>query len=178
MDSVRSGLALQHRLQDCVYRLLLVHHLSHAQRLQINARPEYRYVQGRVPSWRQRGPCGFRSQQIHLYADGGMLAGLTDSREEKQAFANRKQILWTFSLWLEAVAILPQLFMLQRTGKAETITTHYLFALGIYRALYILNWIWRFFTDPPPHRVEPVAILAGIMQTILYSDFFYLYYTK
>lgn len=88
-----------------------------------------------------------------------------------------KQILWTFSLWLEAVAILPQLFMLQRTGKAETITTHYLFALGIYRALYILNWIWRFFTDSP-HRLEPVAILAGIMQTILYSDFFYLYYTK
>jgi ER lumen protein retaining receptor len=107
-----------------------------------------------------------------------MLAGLTDSREEKQALTNRKQILWTFSLWLEAVAILPQLFILQRTGKAETITTHYLFALGIYRALYILNWIWRFFTDSPPHRLEPVAVLAGIMQTILYSDFFYLYYTK
>jgi ER lumen protein retaining receptor len=67
---------------------------------------------------------------------------------------------------------------LQRTGKTETITTHYLFALGIYRALYILNWIWRFFTDSLPHRLEPVAILAGVMQTILYSDFFYLYYTK
>lgn len=68
--------------------------------------------------------------------------------------------------------------MLRRTGKAETNTTHYLFALGIYRALYILSWIWRFFTDSPPHHLEPVAILAGIMRTILYSDFFYLYYTK
>ena len=68
--------------------------------------------------------------------------------------------------------------MLQRTGEAETITTHYLFALGIYRALYIFNWIWRYFTDLPGHHLEPVAVLAGIVQTILYSDFFYIYYTK
>lgn len=32
------------------------------------------------------------------------------------------EILWTFSVYLEAVAILPQLFMLQRRGEAETIT--------------------------------------------------------
>jgi hypothetical protein len=54
------------------------------------------------------------------------------------------EILWSFSIWLEAVAILPQLFMLQRTGEAETITTHYLAALGAYRALYIPNWIFRY----------------------------------
>lgn len=53
------------------------------------------------------------------------------------------EVLWAFSIYLEAVAILPQLFMLQRTGEAETITTHYLAALGIYRALYIPNWIYR-----------------------------------
>ena len=87
------------------------------------------------------------------------------------------EILWTFSIWLESVAILPQLFMLQRTGEAETITTHYLFALGIYRAFYILNWIWRFFTDTQ-HKLEPIAVLAGLLQTILYSDFFYIYYVK
>jgi ER lumen protein retaining receptor len=54
------------------------------------------------------------------------------------------EILWSFSIWLESVAILPQLFMLQRTGEAEAITTHYLAALGIYRALYIPNWIYRY----------------------------------
>ena len=36
------------------------------------------------------------------------------------------------------------MFLLQRTGEAETITTHYIFALGAYRALYILNWIYRY----------------------------------
>jgi ER lumen protein retaining receptor len=85
------------------------------------------------------------------------------------------EILWAFSIWLESVAILPQLFMLQRTGEAETITTHYLFALGLYRALYIPNWIWRYATEG---WLEPRALLAGIVQTVLYSDFFWVYYTK
>ncbi len=53
------------------------------------------------------------------------------------------ELTWSFSIWLESVAILPQLFMLQRTGEAETITTHYLAALGLYRGLYIPNWMYR-----------------------------------
>jgi ER lumen protein retaining receptor len=56
---------------------------------------------------------------------------------------NFKELSWAFSIWLETVAILPQLFMLQRTGEAETITTHYLAALGLYRGLYIPNWMYR-----------------------------------
>lgn len=85
------------------------------------------------------------------------------------------EVLWSFSIWLEAVAILPQLFMLQRTGEAETITTHYLAALGVYRALYIPNWIYRYFTEGV---VDPIAVTAGIVQTGLYIDFFYVYVTK
>jgi ER lumen protein retaining receptor len=53
------------------------------------------------------------------------------------------ELTWSFSIWLESVAILPQLFMLQRTGEAEAITTHYLAALGLYRGLYIPNWMYR-----------------------------------
>jgi len=87
------------------------------------------------------------------------------------------EILWAFSIWLESVAILPQLFMLQRTGEAETITTHYLFALGLYRALYIPNWIYRYFSEEH-HHVDWIAVVAGIIQTILYSDFFWIYYNK
>ncbi|KAJ4408043.1 endoplasmic reticulum retention protein [Gnomoniopsis sp. IMI 355080] len=87
------------------------------------------------------------------------------------------EIFWAFSIWLEAVAILPQLFMLQRTGEAETITTHYLAALGIYRALYIPNWIYRYVAEEN-HKVDWIAIVAGIIQTVMYSDFFWIYYTK
>ncbi|KAF0760247.1 ER lumen protein-retaining receptor [Aphis craccivora] len=85
------------------------------------------------------------------------------------------EILWTYSIYLEAVAIMPQLFMVSRTGEAETITSHYLFALGSYRALYILNWIYRYYTED---FLDMIVIIAGIVQTILYCDFFYLYITK
>ena len=65
------------------------------------------------------------------------------------------EIFWSFSIFLESVAILPQLFILQRTGEAETITTHYLAALGAYRGLYILNWIYRC-VEPSILRVCPI----------------------
>ena len=85
------------------------------------------------------------------------------------------EVLWTFSIYLEAVAILPQLFMVSKTGEAETITSHYLFALGSYRALYILNWVYRYHFEG---SYDPIAIVAGCIQTVLYCDFFYLYITK
>ncbi|XP_039262462.1 ER lumen protein-retaining receptor 2 [Styela clava] len=85
------------------------------------------------------------------------------------------EILWTFSIYLESVAILPQLFMITKTGEAETITTHYLFALGMYRALYLVNWIWRYYFEG---FFDLIAIVAGCVQTILYCDFFYLYVSK
>ncbi|KAJ3198950.1 ER lumen protein-retaining receptor 3, partial [Dinochytrium kinnereticum] len=61
------------------------------------------------------------------------------------------------------------------TGECETITTHYLFALGAYRGLYIFNWIYRYFVES---QVDWIALLAGLVQTGLYCDFFYIYFTK
>ena len=57
------------------------------------------------------------------------------------------EVLWTFSIYLESVAILPQLFMVSKTGEAESITSHYLFALGSYRALYIVNCVYRYYAE-------------------------------
>lgn len=86
-----------------------------------------------------------------------------------------RELSWSFSIWLEALAIIPQLYMLQKTGSAKNITTHYIFALGIYRGLYIPNWIYRYFAEG---KFDYVAVMAGILQTLIYSDFFYIYYTK
>lgn len=85
------------------------------------------------------------------------------------------EVLWTFSIYLESVAILPQLFMVSKTGEAESITSHYLFALGSYRGLYLLNWIYRYYAED---HYELIAIVSGVVQTVLYCDFFYLYITK
>uniref|UniRef100_A0A2R5LMM0 ER lumen protein-retaining receptor n=1 Tax=Ornithodoros turicata TaxID=34597 RepID=A0A2R5LMM0_9ACAR len=85
------------------------------------------------------------------------------------------EVLWTLSIYLEAVAILPQLFMVSKTGEAETITSHYLFCLGSYRGLYIFNWVYRYYAEG---FYDLIAIVAGVVQTVLYCDFFYLYVTR
>nr|AAT47870.1 ER lumen protein-retaining receptor [Oikopleura dioica] len=85
------------------------------------------------------------------------------------------EILWNFSIYLEAVAILPQFFLISKTGEAETNTSHYLFAQGSYRVLYILNWIYRYHYE---NHVDAITIVAGVVQTILYCDFFYFYITE
>ena len=55
------------------------------------------------------------------------------------------EMLWTFSQYLEAVAIVPQLWLLTQTveqgGKWELLTGHYVFCLGTYRLFYIMNWV-------------------------------------
>ncbi|MBZ3889710.1 ER lumen protein-retaining receptor 1 [Sciurus carolinensis] len=53
------------------------------------------------------------------------------------------KILWTFSIYLESVAILPQLFMVIKTGEAETIMSHDLSVLGVFCTLYLFNRIWH-----------------------------------
>ncbi|KAK9840489.1 hypothetical protein WJX74_010541 [Apatococcus lobatus] len=83
------------------------------------------------------------------------------------------EVLWTFSIYLEAVAILPQLVMLQRGQNIDNLTGNYVFLLGAYRALYLLNWIYRFFTEPAYRQW--IVWVAGLVQTAIYGDFFYYY---
>lgn len=47
-------------------------------------------------------------------------------------------------------------------------------AVPITRGMYILNWIWRSFYDPHFHK-HMIAIVAGVVQTILFGDFLYYY---
>lgn len=86
-------------------------------------------------------------------------------------------MLWIFSIILESVAILPQLSLLRHTKIPTAITSYYLLALGLYRALYIPNWIVRYF-DPNDHFYEPISLVFGILQTALYIDFAWVYYRR
>eukprot|EP01061_Rhynchopus_euleeides_P042713 TRINITY_DN7450_c0_g1_i1.p2 TRINITY_DN7450_c0_g1~~TRINITY_DN7450_c0_g1_i1.p2 ORF type:complete len:259 (+),score=132.14 TRINITY_DN7450_c0_g1_i1:81-779(+) len=88
------------------------------------------------------------------------------------------EMLWTFSQYLEAVAIVPQLSLLTVTleqGKQwELITGHYVACLGLYRLFYILNWIYRYFFEGGHWNY--VDSTAGIIQTLLFTEFFYTYF--
>mmetsp|Transcript_5798 Transcript_5798/g.10386 ORF Transcript_5798/g.10386 Transcript_5798/m.10386 type:complete len:224 (-) Transcript_5798:336-1007(-) len=87
------------------------------------------------------------------------------------------EILWTFSIYLEAIAIMPQLILMQRYGNIENLTANYVFCLGAYRALYIINWVDRYFSEAHYHTSKATWIvwISGVVQTALYCDFFYYY---
>ena len=80
---------------------------------------------------------------------------------------------WSFSIWLEAIAFVPQIVMLHKMRVVENLTSHYVAALGLYRFFYILNWIYRY-------QVEGffcwTQTLAALLQTGLYIDFLYYYF--
>ncbi|TYH48032.1 hypothetical protein ES332_D10G039800v1 [Gossypium tomentosum] len=87
-----------------------------------------------------------------------------------------QEIFWAVSIYLEALAILPQLVLLQRSGNVDNLTGQYVLFLGAYRAFYILNWIYRYFTEQ--HFTRWIACVSGIVQTALYADFFYYYFVS
>ncbi|KAF7334779.1 ER lumen protein-retaining receptor [Mycena sanguinolenta] len=80
------------------------------------------------------------------------------------------EILWSFSIILEALCIIPQLILIRETATPTVITSSYLLALGSYRVLYIPTWIYRYF--------DPAAIVFGVIHTAFYLDFAWVYYTR
>jgi len=108
-------------------------------------------------------PCAVLAFIIHLTGSGISSFNLTE-------------LLWTFSILLECITIMPQLVVLQRYREVENLTGNYVFFMGAYRALYILNWIYRANTEKS-YRHHWVVYICGVIQTLLYADFFY-YYLK
>ena len=80
--------------------------------------------------------------------------------------------MWSFSIFLESVAFVPQLDMMRKMTEVENLTSHYVFTLGAYRLFYIFSWVSKFMDDEP---ISWISASAGVLQTILYADFFYYY---
>ncbi|KAK5269205.1 hypothetical protein LTR99_010042 [Exophiala xenobiotica] len=85
------------------------------------------------------------------------------------------EVLWTFSIILESVCVLPQLILLRQTTVPTVIDSFYLVTLGSYRAFYLLNWIYRAFT---PSKPDAISVIFGIIQTAFYVDFAWVYWTR
>jgi len=98
------------------------------------------------------------------------------------------RILWAFCVYIEAVAVLPQLLMMQKMKVVEALTANYVFALGVSRFISCLHWIifmYRFgikeFIGAPSQRKEAaplwmlIVLLSEIVQTGILADFCYLY---
>lgn len=86
------------------------------------------------------------------------------------------QILWTFSIILESICVLPQLLLLRQTSVPTVIDSFYLVTLGSYRAFYLLNWIVRLASSE--HYFDATSVVFGLIQTALYVDFAWVYWSR
>lgn len=84
-------------------------------------------------------------------------------------------MLWTFSIELESVCVLPQLLLLRQTSVPTVLDSFYLVTLGSYRFFYLLNWVVRGIVES---WFDPISVLFGIAQTALYVDFAWVYWTR
>lgn len=134
------------------------------------------YIVVLMQGFKQKNPIAYKEMlmndtfKIHFLLIGSLIMSLLFTTKY-----SIMEIFWSFSVWLECVAILPQLFMLSKIKRAQSLTVHYIFALGLYRLLYIFNWCWRYWSEK---KFEKIAVIAGIIQTLIYSDFFYVYYKQ
>lgn len=90
-------------------------------------------------------------------------------------------VAWTFALYMDVLAVMPQLFMFHKTGGAVAQNTaHYVFSLGFGRVLQLLFWAFSYH-ELSEHShggfIGVFVILSQVVGAVLMADFFY-YYAK
>src|ERR1700761_5332972 len=76
-----------------------------------------------------------------------------------------RDVLWTFSKFLEAFAIVPQIHLVRRQASCRSFTLGYISLLAVYRFLYGVKTISMLF-----HRSDPVSAITGLMQMMAYAN--------
>lgn len=90
---------------------------------------------------------------------------------------------WTFSMYLEAMAMLPQLYMFQKQagdkegGTVEVMLGHVTFALGFSRIFELMFWLGSFKELHNSSGKMPgyIVLLSQVGQLLIMGDFFYYY---
>ncbi|RVW99780.1 ER lumen protein-retaining receptor 1-B [Vitis vinifera] len=96
------------------------------------------------------------------------------------------RIVWSFSLYLAAVSVLPQLRLMQNAKMVEPFTAYYVFALGVARFLNCSSWIIHIYETGGRYLMFSgnwtqlwvlMVILSEFVHTFILADFCY-YYLK
>mmetsp|Transcript_4086 Transcript_4086/g.7543 ORF Transcript_4086/g.7543 Transcript_4086/m.7543 type:complete len:293 (-) Transcript_4086:174-1052(-) len=82
-------------------------------------------------------------------------------------------MMWTFSIFLESFALLPQYVMFYRLEeKADDLSFSIVAMLGFYRVLYLINWIMKFsIAGAYVSRYHIISAIGGIGNLAFYIDF-------
>ncbi|KAF7268706.1 hypothetical protein GWI33_018210 [Rhynchophorus ferrugineus] len=81
----------------------------------------------------------------------------------KYLLQNPYEVAWAFSIYLEALAIVPQYIMISNTGDGLRIRA-YVVVMTMYRIFYICNWIYRYYFES---RSDPISFISGSIEVII-----------
>lgn len=93
-------------------------------------------------------------------------------------------VAWTFALYLEAVAILPQLVMFQRSREkeVEAYTANFVFGIAVARALHFVFWLSsyhelndKYATSIGSKYPGHLVVLSQVVNLVLMGDYIYYY---
>jgi len=87
---------------------------------------------------------------------------------------------WAFALYLESVAVLPQLFMFQKEGQAQPFTAHFLAAQATSKVISFIFWFSSHSElSNPDHAIKSYVgnwvMAMQIVQLVIMGDFIYHY---
>jgi len=90
--------------------------------------------------------------------------------------------VWAISLFLDTISMLPQLWMLTKLGgQVEALTSHFVAAMVVSRALSFAFWLYGFKELTPlkggPNIAGYTILVSHSLQLLLCADFMY-YYAK
>ncbi|XP_072377678.1 ER lumen protein-retaining receptor-like [Diabrotica undecimpunctata] len=75
------------------------------------------------------------------------------------------EILWTFSEYLEAVVIIPQMYMIFQSKKITRHMKVYFFCLVLYKTMYICNWIYRYNEE---YHFDAISEISGFIDVMIF----------
>jgi hypothetical protein len=78
--------------------------------------------------------------------------------------------MWTFSEYLETFALVPQYIVCYKSSKLPTAVIFYILALGGYRVLYVMNWIYKR-SQWHSMYTDYTSWISGGVECILFFDF-------
>jgi ER lumen protein retaining receptor len=84
------------------------------------------------------------------------------------------QVLVAFTIYMEAMALMPQLWLFRKSSFVEGMTSNYVGLLICARFIRMLFWLKMYFLGE--HFVQ--LLLADIAHTVLSADFFMLWFKK
>jgi len=88
---------------------------------------------------------------------------------------------WTYAMYLESVALVPQLFVFRdkKSGPVDLLTAHFVAALGFGRVIEFTFWLYshsELATSAGSKLPGYLALFSQFMQLVLMLDFFRHYY--